>query len=86
MAYILFSDVSAGYDGITADDLPPDQLMVCAERRRYKRGTEVTGAAGRRAAKARKAGVSGRCTSLRQPLGFNQQRDLHQLPSLPAGN
>ncbi|VEA04885.1 transporter, bile acid/Na+ symporter family [Salmonella enterica subsp. enterica serovar Sanjuan] len=35
------SDVSAGYDGITGDDLPQIQLMVCAGlARRYKRQTE----------------------------------------------
>ncbi|VEB56287.1 transporter, bile acid/Na+ symporter family [Salmonella enterica subsp. enterica] len=42
MANILFSDVSAGYDGITADDLPPDPTDGSAQgwRGRYKRQTE----------------------------------------------
>ncbi len=60
--------------------------MVCAGlARRYKRQTEKLQAQQESRARKLKAGVSG-LYQLRQPLGFNQQRDLHQLPSLPAGN
>lgn len=81
------SDVSAGYDGITADDLPPDPTdgLRRAGAALQTPDREVTGAAGKPRRESLKRAFQG-LYQLRQPLGFNQQRDLHQLPSLPAGN
>lgn len=75
------SDVSAGYDGITADDLPPDPTdgLRRAGAALQTPDREVTGAAGKPRRESLKRAFQG-LHQLRQPLGFNQQRDLHQLP------
>lgn len=75
------SDVSAGYDGITADDLPPDPTdgLRRAGAALQTPDRDVTGAAGKPRRESLKRAFQG-LYQLRQPLGFNQQRDLHQLP------
>ncbi len=65
------------YDGAAPDDFPSDQLMVCAVlARRYKRQTEQLQHSRKAAPIKLKADASG-AGPVRQPLGFNQQRDLH---------
>ncbi len=65
------------YDGAAPDDFPQIQLMVCAVlARRYKRQTERYRRSRKAAPIKLKADVSG-ADQLRQPLDFNQQRDLH---------
>ncbi|SUG46599.1 transporter, bile acid/Na+ symporter family [Salmonella enterica subsp. arizonae] len=64
------SDVSAGYDGITADDLPPDPTdgLRRAGAALQTPDREVTGAAGKLRPRRLKAGASGAAPVVSAPL------------------
>ncbi len=85
MANILFPTSVLGMMVLPLMIFHQIQLMVCAGlARRYKRQTEKLQAQQAPRRESLK-GVSG-AVPVASALGFNQQRDLHQLPSLPAGN
>ncbi len=80
MANILFPTSVLGMMVLPLMIFHQIQLMVCAGLAALQTpDREVTGAAGKPRRESLKRAFQG-LYQLRQPLGFNQQRDLHQLP------